>query len=295
MSRKNWLLLLILSFFWGSSFFFIEVILKETTPLMAVFFRVSTGAAILMVYATLQGERLPLDVSLWWKFLVMGTLNNVIPFCLIVWGQTHITGSIASILVATTPIFTALIAHVLTQDERLATNKILGILVGFVGVVVLVSPTMDQGFSLRSYAQIGVLSAAICYALAGIWGKRLRQTSPLINAAGMLSCSSVVMIPVIMIFDEPLAVRVSVEGMLSIGGIAVLSTAIGYNLYFRILQSAGATNLLLVTFLAPVSALILGMGILGEEVLLVSFYGMGIIFSGLILIDGRALRYFRGR
>ena len=295
MSRKNWILLFILSFCWGSSFFFIEVMLEELTPLMAVFFRVSMGAAVLVAYATLQGERFPLDLSLWWKFLIMGVLNNVIPFCLIVWGQTHITGSITSILVAMTPIFTALIAHVLTQDERLATNKILGILVGFVGVVVLVSPTMSQGFSLRSYAQIAVLSAAICYALAGIWGRGLRQTSPLINAAGTVSCSSVVMIPVIVLFDEPLAVRVGVEAILAIGGIAVLSTALGYNLYFKILRSAGATNLLLVTFLAPVSALMLGMGLLGERVLLVSFYGMGIIFSGLILIDGRALRYFRGR
>ena len=225
----------------------------------------------------------------------MGLLNNVIPFGLIVWGQTHITGSVASILNATTPIFTILVAHLFTLDERLEFNKLLGVVVGFIGVYVMMQPTLEEGLSWKSYGQIAVLGAAISYAFAGVWGKRLKQTSPLINACGMLTCSSVVTLPIIFIVETPLSVTFQIDSVASIIAVALLSTALAYMLYFKILVSAGATNLLLVTFLIPISAMLLGISVLGETVERIVLYGMIIIFAGLLLIDGRILRFVRKR
>ena len=291
MSLKNWSLLLVLSVLWGGSFFFVEVALEDIPPLTLVFLRVALASLALLIYLKLRGESIPLSPPLWGEFLVMGVLNNAIPFALIVWGQTQITGSVASILNATAPIFTLLVAHWFTADERLDINKMLGVIVGFGGVVVMMLPTLDQGLSWESYGQLAVLAAAICYAFAGVWGKRLKATSAPVNAAGMLVCSSVVMLPVIFILETPFAITPNLTSWLAVVAIALLSTAAAYMIYFRVLASAGATNLLLVTFLIPVSAMLLGIGILGETVKPIVFYGMGIIFLGLILIDGRAIKH----
>ena len=292
MSLQNWILLIILSLLWGGSFFFVEVALADISPFTLVFLRVSLAALALLAYLKLRGESIPLNLPLWSAFLVMGLLNNVFPFGMIVWGQTHITGSVASILNATTPIFTVLAAHWLTTDERLTLNKLLGAIVGFTGVVVLMMPTLDQGVSLKSYGQLAVLGAALSYAFAGVWGKRFKSTPPLVNAAGMLVCATVIMLPALFLLENPFALSPSFESWLAVGALALLSTASAYILYFRILASAGATNLLLVTFLIPLSSMLLGMGILGERVETLGFYGMAVIFAGLILIDGRLIKRF---
>lgn len=292
MSLQNWILLIILSLLWGGSFFFVEVALADIPPFTLVFLRVSLAALALLAYLKLRGESIPLNLPLWSAFLVMGLLNNVFPFGMIVWGQTHITGSVASILNATTPIFTVLAAHWLTTDERLTLNKLLGVIIGFAGVVVLMMPTLDQGISLKSYGQLAVLGAALSYAFAGVWGKRFKSTPPLVNAAGMLICATFVMLPALFLLENPFALSPSFASWLAVGALALLSTASAYILYFRILASAGATNLLLVTFLIPVSSMLLGMGILEERVETLGFYGMAVIFAGLILIDGRLIKRF---
>lgn len=292
MSLQNWILLIILSLLWGGSFFFVEVALADIPPFTLVFLRVSLAALALLAYLKLRGESIPLNLPLWSAFLVMGLLNNVFPFGMIVWGQTHITGSVASILNATTPIFTVLVAHWLTTDEKLTLNKLLGVIIGFAGVVVMMMPTLDQGVSLKSYGQLAVLGAALSYAFAGVWGKRFKSTPPLVNAAGMLVCATVIMLPALFLLENPFALSPSFASWLAVGALALLSTASAYILYFRILASAGATNLLLVTFLIPVSSMLLGMGILEERVETLGFYGMAVIFAGLILIDGRLIKRF---
>ncbi|NKB71564.1 MAG: EamA family transporter [Candidatus Latescibacteria bacterium] len=289
MSAQNWLRLVILSVVWGGSFFFVEVALQDVPPFTIVFLRVSLAALALLLVIKMRGGRIPFTLSLWGSFLVMGLLNNVIPFCLIVWGQTYITGSVASILNATTPIFTLLVAHLFTSDERLTFNKLLGVLVGFVGVFVMMQPTLKEGLSWSSYSQLAVLGAAISYAFAGIWGKRLKQESPLVNAAGMLTCSSIILLPIVFTVEAPLSVTPQIDSMASIIAIALLSTAVAYMLYFKILAGAGATNLLLVTFLIPASAILLGLSMLDETVETMALSGMAIIFAGLLLIDGRVL------
>jgi drug/metabolite transporter (DMT)-like permease len=232
---------------------------------------------------------MPASFKTWGGYVVMGMLNNAIPFSLIVWGQTRIESGVASILNATTPIFTVLLAHFLTADERLTTKKIMGVLIGFIGVYLMMKPELADGFSWRGLGQAAVLGGAVSYSFAAIFGKRFKDIPAVVNSAGMLICSSIIMLPLVIIIDSPWSVRPSFEALSALLGIAIISTAIAYLLYFHLLATAGATNVLLVTFLIPISALLLGVGMLGEVIKVLEYAGMGCIFLGLIIIDGRAL------
>jgi drug/metabolite transporter (DMT)-like permease len=295
MKPAEWTMLILLSIFWGGSFFFVEIALYDFQPLTIVFFRVVLAALALFCIMHFRGQRLPVSPGIWGAYFVMGALNNAIPFSLIVWGQKYIDSGVASILNATTPIFTVLLAHLLTSDEHLTLRKIFGVLLGFLGVIVMMQPELKEGFSWRGLGQAAVLGAAISYSLAGIFGKRFKAISPVVNSAGMLICSSIMMLPLVLITDSIWLLRPSLAGVSAVFAIAIISTAMAYLLYFRILASAGATNVLLVTFLIPVSALLLGVGVLGEVIHFFEYGGMGCIFLGLVLIDGRVLRWIKRR
>ena len=290
MKPSEWAMLVLLSIFWGGSFFFVEIALRGFQPFALVFLRVTIAALILLVVVYIRGQRMPTSLKTWGAYVVMGTLNNTIPFCLIVWGQTRIDSGVASILNATTPIFTVLLAHFLTSDEHLTVRKLMGVLIGFFGVYLMMSPELKNGFSWRGLGQIAILGAAISYSFAGIFGKRFKNESPMVTSTGMLICSTIMMAP-LAIFSGSLGASVlSMQAIAAVIGIAAISTSMAYLLYFRILASAGATNVLLVTFLIPVSALLLGIGVLGEVVRVLEYVGMGCIFMGLIVIDGRVLK-----
>ena len=293
MRPREWAMLILLSVLWGGSFFFVEVALRGLQPFTLVFLRVSIAAVILTVVVHACGMRFPKAAGTWLEFLLMGAVNNAIPFCLIAWGQTRIDSGIASILNATTPIFTVLLAHYLTRDERLSFNKLWGVGLGFIGVFVLFRPQLSNGFSWQGLGQAAVLAAALCYSLAGIFGKRFKEVPPIVTSAGMLTCSSFLMLPLALATGVPAAGGISFEVVAAVAGLAAVSTAAAYLLYFRILSTAGATNVLLVTFLIPVSALILGVGILGEVLQVNDVAGMFCIFAGLAIIDGRVLRVIR--
>ena len=279
----------------GRVVFFVEVALRGLQPFSLVFLRVAIAAAILTGVVYLSGRRMPSSGKVWIGFALMGALNNAIPFSLIAWGQTRIDSGIASILKATTPIFAVLLAHFLTRDERLTLNKLWGVVIGFLGVFVLFKPQLKNGFSWQGLGQAAVLIAALCYGLAGIYGKRFKTLSPIVTSAGMLICSSILMLPLSLATGVLGFTGVSLEVAGAVVGLAVISTAAAYLLYFRILSSAGATNVLLVTFLIPVSALILGVGILGELLQPNDLAGMFCIFAGLAIIDGRVIRAVRNR
>ncbi|MGD9150602.1 MAG: DMT family transporter [Desulfobacterales bacterium] len=293
MNSNQWGLLIILSLFWGGSFFFIEIALRDFQPFTLVFLRISIAALILVGVVYFSGKRLPTSLKTWKGYFVLGLLNNAIPFTLIVWGQTRIEGGVASILNATTPIFTVLLAHFLTADERLTLPKIMGVLVGFIGVYLMMKPELSEGFSWRGMGQAAVLVAATSYAFAGIFGKRFKNIPATVNSAGMLLCSSMVMLPPVLIIDAPWTVRPSFEALTAVLGIALISTVAAYLLYFYLLAAVGATNVLLVTFLIPVSALVLGVGVLKEVIKIVEYAGMGCIFLGLIITDGRMLGWLQ--
>jgi drug/metabolite transporter (DMT)-like permease len=222
----------------------------------------------------------------------MGLLNNAIPFGLIVWGQTQIASGLASILNATTPLFTVIVAGILLSDERATPLKLLGVAVGFIGVVVMIgTPAIGEGDS--TLAQVAIMVAALSYAFAGVYGRRFKKMliSPFVTAAGQVTASALVMTPIALITDGPLNIsEPSAGGWASIAGLAVLSTAVAYVLYFKLLGSAGATNLLLVTLLVPVSAILLGSLFLNETLSAVHFFGMALIALGLSAIDGRLWR-----
>ena len=291
MSGLEWSLLLVLAVLWGGSFFFGEVALGQLPPLTLVFARVSIAAVMLHIVVFALGQRMPLDWRAWAAFLGMGLLNNLIPFSLIFWGQTYIESGLVSILNATTPIFTVIVAHLLTSDEKLRINRALGVVIGFAGAVVIIGPDALRELGMQVWAQIAILGAALSYAFAGVYGKRFRGRSPIVVAAGQLTGTTVMMLPIVLWLDQPWAlVTPSAMTWGAVLGLALLSTALAYIIYFRLLATAGATNLLLVTFLIPVTALLLGYFVLGERLDWADFTGMGLIVAGLAAIDGRLFR-----
>ena len=293
MSARVWLLVLALSVVWGGSFFFVEIALIALPPFTVVLCRVGLAAIALLLLVRLSGQAMPRSVGLWGAFLVMGALNNFIPFSLIVWGQVHIDSGLASILNATTPLFTVVLAHLVTSDERMTPNRLAGVVLGFLGVVVLMGPEALAGLGSAGLAQLAILGAAASYAGASLYGRRFRHLPPMVPAAGMLGASTLLVLPVALVLDRPWSLAPGLEVMTAVAGLALASTALAYYLYFRILTAAGSTNLMLVTFLIPVSAILLGTLALGERLEWTAFAGMGLIFAGLAAVDGRVLAWLR--
>jgi len=290
MKALEWMFLFVLSVLWGGSFFFVGVAVDALPPFTIVALRVGLAAVVLNITVAALGLRMPKDRRQWLAFLAMGVINNVVPFSLIVWGQTHIAAGLASILNATTPFFSAVVAHFLTRDERLNGRRLAGIIVGFCGVVLIIGPQLLRGVGENILAQLAVLGAATSYAFAAVFGRRFRRAglAPLVTASGQVTAATLVLIPLALILDRPW--RLALPGWEvcgAVAGLALLSTALAYILYFRILAAAGATNLLLVTFLIPLSAIVLSTTILGERLELRHLLGMCILVLGLAVIDGR--------
>lgn len=295
MTPLEWGMLLTLSLFWGGSFFFVGVAVKELPPLTIVALRVSLAALILWLCAPATGLVMPRRRKVTIAFLGMGLINNVIPFCLIVWGQTQVASGLASILNATTPLFTVLAGHFLTADERLTPLRAAGALCGFFGVAALIGPQLVEGLGGGGLAELAILGAATSYALASIFGRRFRRlgVSPIATATGQVTASSLMLIPIALLVDRPWTLPLpGVATCAAIAAIASLSTALAYILYFRILAGAGATNVVLVTLLAPVSSILLGAVFLREHLEPRHFVGLALIGVGLACMDGRLVRVF---
>ncbi len=293
MGGREWALLLVLSVLWGGSFFFTGVAVRALPSITLVWLRVAVAALALLLALRILGQPMPGDRRRWLAFFAMGLLNNVLPFVLIVWGQHRIASGLAAILNATTPLFTVLVAHALTTDERLTVLKAAGVGTGFVGAAVMVGADVLGGLGTDVAAQLACLGAALSYAFAGLYGRRFRRmaTPPLVTATGQVCASTLMLLPVMLLVDRPwtlAAPEAAIWGAVLAGGL--LSTALAYWLYFRLLARAGATNLLLVTFLIPVSAILLGVLVLGEVLQVRHLVGMALIGAGLAFIDGRLPR-----
>lgn len=289
MGTKEWLLLMVLSILWGGSFLFVEIAVKQIKPFTLVFARVSLASFVLLLIIYLTGRKMPSSPFLWLSFLILGVFNNLIPFSLIAWGQTRIDSSLAAILNATTPIFSVVLAHFLTREERMNFNRIVGVLCGWLGVIILIGIKAFKTMDIEFLSQIAILIASCSYALAAIFGRRFKDMDSIIVAAGMLCCSSIMLLPLSLIFDHPWQMQISIKTLACVISLSVVSTAFAYLIYFYILAKSGATNILLVTFLIPVSAIFLGMTILNEQLRYSDFAGMLLIFIGLIIIDGRLI------
>jgi drug/metabolite transporter (DMT)-like permease len=292
MSAADWLLLVTLSVLWGGSFFFAKIAVLELPPLTVALGRVGIAAAILVVLARATGVTLPERLTAWRPYVLMGLLNNAVPFGLIFWGQTHIPSGLAAILNATTPLFTVLVAHWATADERLNTARLVGVAAGLAGVTVMIGPDMLRALGADVLGQLACLLAAVSYAFAGVYGRRFRGEPPLRVAAGQLVASSVLLAPVVILLDRPWTLAPpSATAIAALLALAALSTALAYLIFFRILARAGATNVALVTFLIPVSAILLGMLLLGEQLAARHIVGMIAIALGLAAIDGRPAKW----
>ena len=296
MSAIEWVLLVTLSVLWGGSFFFAKVAVEELPPLSIVFARVAIAAVTQNILVLATGRRMPENLSSWAEFSVMGMLNNLIPFSLIFWAQIEIDSGLAAILIGATPLFTVMLVHILATDEQLSWNRLSGVLVGFAGLAFMIGVEAFSGFELHVLAEGAVLLAAISYAAASVFGRRFKGQSPLITATGQITASSVMVLPIAMLVDQPWTLPMPHPVTIgAVAGLALLSSALAYIIFFRILAAAGATSISLVTLLVPASALLLGYAILGERSAPHQLAGMALIALGLILVDGRAITALQSR
>lgn len=296
MNSRDWLMLLALSAVWGASYFFGKVAVEDIGPLTVVLGRVAIAAAILYAVIRLRGIAIPVTREDWQGFFVMGLLNSAIPYSLIFWGETRIDSGLAAILTATVPIFTVIVAHFWTVDEKMNPAKAAGIGLGMAGVVIIMGRDLGAIGSGGGLAKLAIVGAAISYAFSGIYGRRLKGKTPLMLAWGQMCAAIVFLLPLVLVVDRPWSSATwTMDAVLSVIALATLCTALAYMIFFRLLATVGATNTSLVTFLIPVSSLILGTLFLDEELVLVQLLGMLLIIAGMAVIDGRLWKRFGQR
>ena len=296
MDAYDWVMLITLATVWGGSFLFNAILVAELPVITIVAIRVTVAALALWGFVRVTGRKIPTTPQVWGALLILGVLNNAIPFSLIVQGQTQITSGLASILNATTPFFTILVAGFFLTDERFSVLRVLGVVIGFSGVILMVGPEALGGLGADFWAQLCALGAALSYGFASVFGRRFRElkVDPVMVATGQVTMSSLVLWPSALWIDGPQDILgLSFNAAASMFGLAVLCTSFAYILYFRILERAGATNISLVTFLVPISAIILGVLVLGESIFIKEIIGMTLIGLGLAIIDGRLFQRLR--
>jgi drug/metabolite transporter (DMT)-like permease len=288
MRPRDWGLLFLLSILWGGTFFFAAVALKEWPPLTLVLARCAIAAVVLVPILLALRFDFPRDLAGWRDFAVMAVLNNIIPFSLIFWGQQSIPSGLAAVLNATTPLMSLLVLRALAA-EPLAAHKLAGIVIGLFGVVVLIGPEAmaptKPGFVM---GMLAVLGGTLSYGFSGWWGRRLKAYAPPVSAASQLTCSTLLLLPVVAVTDRFWTLPLPSAGVLAaVLALALLSTALAYILFFEIMRSAGPLNVMLVTLLIPFSAIALGTLVLGETLLPRHLAGAAVIGLSLLVIDGR--------
>jgi drug/metabolite transporter (DMT)-like permease len=293
-SLGQWGWLIVLSVLWGGSFFFVGVAVDTVPTLTLVFVRVALAACVLVLVVAMTGKGLPRTFGAWMPFAVMALLNNIIPFNLIALGQSEIASGLASVLNATTPLWGVIIAHLFTTDEKMTGTRLGGVVLGLVGVGILMGPAVLEGRTSTVFGMLCVTCGAISYGFSGLWGRRLRETPALVTATAQLICSSIMLLPVALVIDQPWQLAMPGPPVLAaLVGLAVLSTALAYIVFFHILSVSGGTNVMLVTLLIPVSSIFLGVLFLDEVLKPQHIIGALTIAAALIVFDGRAVAALR--
>lgn len=292
----GWLLIGILSILWGGAFFLIEVGLRSYPPITLVFMRLVLAVPPMWIAMRLMGQRLPSEPRVWGLLAVVGALNCALPFILFFWGQQYLDSGYASILNATTPLWGVITAHFLTSDEKATPARILGVLVGMAGIIVMVGPEAMKGLSNNLLAQLACIVSTIFYSFAAIYGRRLSQTelTPMAVATGQTMMAALMMVPVVVLVDQPWTMAAPrLDSTLAGLTLALFSTALAYTLYFRLIDRSGASNAQLVAFLMPILAVILGIAFLGESLSGGQIVGAALIAIGLAILDGRLVARFQ--
>ena len=294
LTARAWAEMAILALIWGGSFLAIRIALDELPALSSVAHRVLWAAVALWVVVLAQRLSLPRGWRIWGAFLVMGVLNNAIPFSLMAWGQLHIETGLTAILNAATAIWGVVFAALVFADERLTATRALGVGLGFFGVATAIGLGNLLAFDVRSLAQLAVVLGTVSYAVAGVWARvAISGVAPQVAAAGMLTASALVMVPLAWIVDGPLPFDLSLTTWGAVGYYALISTALAYLLYYRILAMAGSGNLLLVTLLIAPVAIVLGALVRGENLGANAYVGFALLGLGLLLLDGRVRHLWR--
>ncbi|MGB5865832.1 MAG: DMT family transporter [Sulfitobacter sp.] len=289
-SSHAWLLMLALAGLWGASFLSIRIALDELPPLTTVAHRVGWATVALWAYVFARGMPLPRGRRVWIGFAGMGLLNNAIPFSLMAWGQLYIPTGLTSIFNASTAIFGVLIAALLLSDETLSRRKAVGVAIGFAGVVTAIGAQSLREFDITSLAQLAVLAGTVSYGFAGVWARRfLVGLAPQVAAAGMLTASTLIMVPLAWYVDGPFQLDLQPRTMIAIGYYAFFATSLAYLLYYRVLALAGSGNLMLVTLLVAPIAIVLGALVLDETLAPNAYKGFALLALGLVIIDGRLI------
>ena len=279
-SRLDYVLLLLLAAAWGSAFFLIKVAVVTIPPLSVAAGRLVIGAALLLLFARARGGRLPRSLRTWLMLAAMGAIGMVLPFTLIGWGETRIDSGLAAILISVVPFFTILLAHRFVPDEPLSPGKMIGVALGFLGVLVLIGPAALRGLGADLLAQLAIVGAAVCYAIVGVLIRRLRGLTPEIAAAGMLTAAAVVAMVAALLVDRPWSLAPTPGALTAVAALGLISTAGGYILFFRITARAGAGFASFNNYLVPVMGVLWGALLLGEQVEPRAFFALLLIFGG---------------
>lgn len=289
-----WSLLLFLSVLWGGSFLYVKVALAELPPITIMMLRVVFGGVALLVILRLRGIAVPRDPAMWRAFAVMAVFNAILAFAFIAWGQREISAGLAAIINSATPLWTILLAHFFTSDERIDAGRAAGIALGLAGIVLLVGPDALAGLGAAALAQIACVVATVSYAISLVWGRRIKGVDGGTVAAGQFLTAAPPALLLSAAIDRPWDLPMpGLATIAAILGLVLLSTAVAYIVYFRIMQDYGAGNASLVTMLIPPSAMLLGVVFLGESVEPRAIGGFALLAAGLAIVDGRLLRALR--
>ena len=292
MSRADWGIIMLLSLLWGGAFFLIELGLRGFPPNTLVLLRMTLAVPPMLFALWLLKMKLPTDAKSWRQLFILGAINAALPFILFFWGQTQIDSGLASVLNATTPLWGVIIAHFLTRDEKATPARIIGVVLGIAGIVVMIGADALRGVTGSVLAQLACLTATLSYAFAAVYGRTLSQAtmSPMVVATGQVITAAILMLPVAIYVDQPWQLSApGWDAWAGVIGLAIPSTAIAYFFCFRLIDSAGASNAMLVAFIMPLIAIILGVVALGETVELKEIAGAALIALGLVAIDGRLI------
>lgn len=287
MFTKNFLWLLFLALLWGPSFLFIKVAVQEIPPLMLVLCRVSIAAILLYFVLLVQKRKLPRPGIIWKHFAVVGLFANVFPFFLFSWGEMFIDSAVASILNGTTPLFTLLIAHFSIRDDKMSTIKVVGTLIGFCGLILLVSPSLQGSIQAKTWGLIAVTVAACSYGIALVYARlKLVGLPPLVAPTAQLIMACLFMLPLTLIFEQPFNISLpSLSAMGALLALSILGTAIAFVVYYRILEHTSATFLSTVTYLVPILGIVLGVVVLDEKLQWQTYAGCVLILFGVMIVN----------
>ena len=297
MNNKTWLLVILLGFIWGSSFLFTEILLNYINPVLIVFFRVSLASIILIIYVLFfTNLKFNLSKEILLTFFTMGLLNNVIPFLLIAYAQETITGGLASILNANTSFFTIFLASLFLKDEKLTSYRLLGIIIGIIGVIVIVGFENLSELKNYNFGIVLMLFSCLSYSFAGIFAKtKLTNIHPTISATGMLSMSTIILFPFIIIYNGNELININSTVLYYSCMFAFICSVLAYFLYFKILETNGAGNLLICTIIIPPSSILLNAFFINEIIKIYELIGLMIITAGLIILDGRIINFIKNK